>query len=133
MEVARVLHLLCFSPLTLIDPSPRYTDYFQKREVWITERTQVLSTPAVLAGGRPFPLLGPRSKPFGLFYQDAITEKITQNKPNIWEFLNLSADAHVIHLHQVRFKILDRQDVGLSYQTFQMPTGMYRQYPKNPR
>lgn len=97
----------------------------------MTERTQVLSNPAVSTGARPFPMLGPRSAPFGLFYQDAITEKLLENKPSVWELLNLSADAHVIHLHQVRFKILDRQDVGLSYHTFQYPTGMYRQYTKN--
>jgi len=106
-------------------------DLVNKREVWITERIQILSNPAVSAGARPFPLLGSRATPFGVFYQDKITERILQNKPSIWELLNLSADAHVIHLHQVRFKILDRQDVGLSYNTYQAPTGMYSQYVKN--
>lgn len=106
-------------------------DLIGKRELWITERTQILSSPAVAAGARPFPLLGSRATPFGVFYEQAITERLLQNKPTIWEFLNLSADAHVIHLHQIKFKILDRRDVGLSYATFQYPTGMYRQYVKD--
>jgi len=33
---------------------------------------------------------------------------------------------------KVRFFIMDRQDLGLSYHTFQNPHGMYRQYAKNP-
>jgi FtsP/CotA-like multicopper oxidase with cupredoxin domain len=106
-------------------------DLMDKRELWVTERTQILSNPAVSSGARPLPMLGSRRFPFGLFYEQAITERILKNKPTIWEFLNLSADAHVIHLHEVRFRILDRRDVGLSYHTFQYPTGMYRQYRKN--
>lgn len=65
------------------------------------------------------------------FGSSVFTNNAYRNKPSIWEFLNLSVDAHVIHLHQVRFKILDRRDVGLSYHTFSHPTGRYRQYPKD--
>jgi hypothetical protein len=94
-------------------------DIINKRELWITERTQVKAAWNFASGGRPLPMLASRSKPFGVFYKEAITEVLLQNKPTIWEFLNLSNDAHNIHLHQVRFKILDRQDIGLSYHTFQ--------------
>jgi len=145
-------------------------DYVNKRELWITEGTQVLANHTSAAGGRPLPMLGPRQNPFGLPYAAAATEVFVQNKPIVWEFINLSADAHVIHLHQVRyalaaapftlsfvlfstwqfrcscphfdlllcsnlkqiaFKIIDRQAVGLSYDTFQHPAGKYRQYPKD--
>jgi hypothetical protein len=107
-------------------------DFIDKRELWITERTQVKAPWNSATGGRPLPMLGPRSKPFGVFYDEVATEILLQNKPTIWEFLNLSNDAHVIHLHQVRFKILDRLDIGLSYHTFSYPNGMYRQYAKDP-
>jgi hypothetical protein len=102
-----------------------------KRELWITEGTQVFADAKSPAGGRPLPMLGPRPNPFGLGYDDNATEIMLQNKPYIWELINLSVDAHVIHLHQVRFRVLDRQGVGLSYDTFQHPGGTYRQYPKN--
>jgi FtsP/CotA-like multicopper oxidase with cupredoxin domain len=123
---------------TLIDISaPEFVndnvlnDLIDKRELWITERTQVKAPWNSPTGGRPLPMLASRMEPFGTFYKEATTELILQNKPTIWEFVNLSNDAHNIHLHQVRFKILDRQDVGLSYHTFQYPNGMYRQYPKD--
>ena len=32
----------------------------------------------------------------------------------IWEFLNLTEDAHPIHLHLVRFQILDRRAIDVS-------------------
>jgi spore coat protein A, manganese oxidase len=31
----------------------------------------------------------------------------------IWEFLNLTEDAHPIHLHLVRFQILDRRQIDV--------------------
>jgi hypothetical protein len=65
-----------------------------KRELWITERTSVSSPPQVAFGGRPLPMLGPRSKPFGQRYEDPLTERPLQHKPTVWEFINLSVDAH---------------------------------------
>ena len=107
-------------------------DYINMRELWITERTQILAPYNSPSGGRPLPMLGSRYRPFGAYYEEAITEEMIQRKPTVWFLINLSNDAHVIHLHQVRFIILDRQDVGLSYQTFQNPHAPYRQYAKNP-
>jgi spore coat protein A len=106
-------------------------DFVDKREVWITEGTQILVDSNTPSGGRPLPMLGPRPNAFGLPYAADPTEILVQNKPMIWEFINLSVDKHVIHLHQVSFKVVDRQAVGLSYDTFQHPSGKYRQYVKN--
>jgi spore coat protein A len=38
-----------------------------------------------------------------------ITEKPILGTTEIWEFVNLTDDSHPIHLHLVRFQILDRQ------------------------
>jgi spore coat protein A, manganese oxidase len=38
-----------------------------------------------------------------------ITENPTLDKVEIWELLNTTEDSHPIHLHLVRFQILDRR------------------------
>ena len=46
----------------------------------------------------------------GKYWHDPITEKPTANSTEIWTFINPTDDTHPIHLHTVRFQILDRQN-----------------------
>ncbi|MGO9828558.1 MAG: multicopper oxidase family protein [Myxococcaceae bacterium] len=43
------------------------------------------------------------------FWRAAVTEKPTLGSVEIWELMNTTEDIHPIHLHLVRFQLLDRQ------------------------
>lgn len=49
----------------------------------------------------------------GKRWSDPISEKPLQNSIETWSFINLSGDAHPIHLHLVRFQIVDRRPFDL--------------------
>ena len=42
-------------------------------------------------------------------WMEPVTEKPKLNSTEIWEFVNLTEDTHPIHLHLVRFQVLDRR------------------------
>jgi spore coat protein A, manganese oxidase len=52
----------------------------------------------------------------------------------IWEFLNLTEDTHPIHLHLVRFQILDRRALEVSAYIYQNRKVEYRgsTFPPDP-
>ena len=43
-----------------------------------------------------------------LMWRDVITETPRRGDTEIWRIINLTADAHPIHLHLVHFQVLDR-------------------------
>jgi spore coat protein A len=43
------------------------------------------------------------------YWHQPVTERPVLGSTEIWEFLNLTEDAHPIHLHLVRFQLLERQ------------------------
>lgn len=43
------------------------------------------------------------------YWHDPVTENPTLGTTEIWSLINLTDDTHPIHLHQVRFQILDRR------------------------
>lgn len=49
----------------------------------------------------------------GAHYHMPVTEKPALDSTEIWEFVNLTDDTHPIHLHLVRFRILDRRRIDL--------------------
>jgi spore coat protein A len=42
-------------------------------------------------------------------WHDPVTESVRLNTTEVWEFVNLTNDTHPMHLHMVRFQILDRR------------------------
>jgi len=49
----------------------------------------------------------------GKHWSDPITENPKQNSIETWSFVNLTGDAHPIHLHLVRFQVVDRRPFDL--------------------
>jgi spore coat protein A len=49
------------------------------------------------------------------YWHQPITEKPVLGSTEIWEFVNLTDDTHPIHLHLVRFQVLNRQRFDLDY------------------
>lgn len=47
----------------------------------------------------------------GSRWHDPITERPRHGSVEIWQLINLTPDTHPIHLHQVRFQVLDRQPI----------------------
>jgi spore coat protein A len=58
----------------------------------------------------------------GQYWHDPVTEKPILDSTEIWSFINATQDIHPIHLHLVRFQILDRRpfdvDDYLNYKKF---------------
>jgi spore coat protein A len=50
----------------------------------------------------------------GAHWNMPVTEKPLLNSTEIWSFINLTDDSHPIHLHMVRFQLLDRRPFDLS-------------------
>jgi spore coat protein A len=46
-------------------------------------------------------------------WTDPVTERVALNSVEIWSFANLTQDTHPIHLHMVRFQILDRRNFSV--------------------
>jgi spore coat protein A len=49
----------------------------------------------------------------GRHWSDPVTEEPVQDSIEIWSLVNLTGDAHPIHLHLVRFQIVERRPFDL--------------------
>ena len=76
----------------------------QEREA-VTTRTLTLNEYDNLIG-KPMSMLLNGSR-----WHEPVTERPRHGSVEIWQLINLSPDTHPIHLHQVRFQVLDRQPI----------------------
>jgi FtsP/CotA-like multicopper oxidase with cupredoxin domain len=44
-------------------------------------------------------------------WAEPVTENPTLGATEVWEFYNATADAHPMHIHEVLFQVVDRQDI----------------------
>jgi len=61
-------------------------------------------------------------------WHEPVTEKPKLNTTEIWEFVNLTEDTHPMHLHLVRFQVLDRR----TFDVFQYRNGNGKRYISGP-
>jgi spore coat protein A len=76
----------------------------EEREA-VTTRTLTLNEYDNLIG-KPMSMLLNGSR-----WHEPVTESPRHGSVEIWQLINLSPDTHPIHLHQVRFQVLDRQPI----------------------
>ncbi len=69
----------------------------------------------------------------GKHWHEPVTEQPRLNTTEIWEFVNLTEDTHPMHLHLVRFQILDRRQFDVfAYQMQQQPRFLAPAIPPSP-
>jgi spore coat protein A len=61
-------------------------------------------------GGTGDPIDGSDPDGFGNY----VTETPTEGQTEVWEIINLTADAHPIHLHLVQFQLINRQNYNVN-------------------
>jgi bilirubin oxidase len=51
--------------------------------------------------------------PTPMEWMESITEDPALNSTEIWEIYDFTEDAHPIHIHQVQFEVINRQDIAI--------------------
>jgi FtsP/CotA-like multicopper oxidase with cupredoxin domain len=65
-------------------------------------------------------------------WADPVTENPAVGATEVWEFYNGTADAHPMHIHEVAFEVVNRQDVIVdeTNETYQVVPGSEPQPPE---
>lgn len=71
-------------------------------------RTVTLNEEMFMPADVPVEALLGTNENLGLDWSDEITERIQLGDTEIWNIVNLTGDAHPIHLHLVNFQVIDR-------------------------
>jgi FtsP/CotA-like multicopper oxidase with cupredoxin domain len=53
-------------------------------------------------------------------WSDPVTENPAVGNPEVWELYNTTGDAHPIHVHEIAFEVVDRQDIVINEETRQV-------------
>ena len=78
--------------------------------------TRQLTLNEVMGAGGPLEVLVNNTKWDGNGEEDGlgITETPTEGNTEVWQIINLTADAHPIHLHLVQFQLVSRQNFNVN-------------------
>jgi spore coat protein A len=79
------------------------------RDVPRTPRASAVKTRTLTLEDRPDPMHGTAMLLDGKRWRDPVSEKPVLDTVEIWELVNAMDETHPIHLHLVRFQILERQ------------------------
>lgn len=53
-------------------------------------------------------------------WMDPVTENPANGATELWEFYNTTADAHPMHIHEITFEVVNRQDIFVNEATQQV-------------
>jgi spore coat protein A len=76
------------------------------RDITINEDDSTLDNPIIGTLGAPGP---DRAAPYGRHWYEAVTETPRAGAIEVWRLINTTGDAHAIHIHLVRFQVIDRR------------------------
>ena len=79
-------------PLALLEKASDFTDGPAEAQLGIVDET---GTPVAMEWGAP------------------VSENPEVNTTEVWEYYNTTADAHPMHIHEVAFQVVNRQDLAL--------------------
>jgi spore coat protein A, manganese oxidase len=94
--------------MSMIDPSTAA----RKRNIMLSEADRATDGFPIegLLGGSP---LNTSTITGGLHWHDAVTEDPKAGSTEIWNFVNITTDAHPMHVHLVQFQVLERRTFDL--------------------
>jgi spore coat protein A, manganese oxidase len=70
--------------------------------------------------------------PNPMMWDDPITENPKLNDTEIWELYNFTADAHPIHIHELQFQVVNRQQLATDDDGITVPPARLRGKPIRP-
>jgi spore coat protein A len=106
-------------PGTLLPRAPLPANAARSREMTLNEFKDPAGNPSVMLLNRT-----PWHMP--------VTETVKLGSSEIWSFVNLTDDTHPIHLHHVRFQVLDRRSFDRDVYLLQNATLRFNGFPTPP-
>jgi FtsP/CotA-like multicopper oxidase with cupredoxin domain len=119
-----------FLSLPAIAPLPAGSDtrpLALLEEAWESEELDFEGPSAALLG-----VVDKGGMPMGHMWSDAVSENPAVGDTETWEFFNFTADAHPMHVHEVTFEVLDRQELETDDEGMSIMPARLKGEPKSP-
>src|SRR3970282_583309 len=76
--------------------------------------------------------LDPDGNAHPMMWDDDTTDNPQLRATEAWEFFNFTADAHPIHIHEVQFRVVDRQALASDEEGMAVPPASLVAGPRSP-